>query len=93
MRIIIEDFILEPEGIVFNLYRKAIQHKINKDTRERTGETEEIEVNHGYGMSLKSCVRKITAIRLAEGKEDLNLGQYVKAFAAEVDRLEKLLTI
>ena len=59
MRIVEEDFIMEPCGFgLFNLsFRKKVKNK-------ETGEIEEKKYKPAYGNSLASCVRRIIKNRL-----------------------------
>ena len=80
MNIVYKNYTLEPEGRNYNLYKTVKAKKVDKLTKQPTGEEYEKDINYGYAMTFEICVETIIKDMLCEREEAFSLRQYIDEY-------------
>lgn len=79
--------IKQTESGRFDLVKKYQKEKVDKVTRQKTGEVEEAFEDLGYDMRLENCINRIILEELKKKEKTTDLKTFLEEFKTQKDLL------
>lgn len=89
MKIEYKNYVITPpqHGGGFDLSRKVTRKKMDKTTKEPTGETYEAEKIIGYNMGVETIIQHIIEAELSNNNETISLERFLEEYKREKNEI------